>query len=400
MTSRCDTAPIVPIAEGRRTASAANTPAGRLLSAIAAIGLACVASLARGEDGVTPNSITLGRVIALDGPAGAKGREQEAALEAYFDSLNASGGIHGRKIILRTSNEDLRSEDTLRRLYDTQRPFAFFLHGGTTGSTLAMKYGIPLKIPFVAPNSGANVFHQPPSRWVFNVRARYQDEVIVAVKHFSLVNQRRIALVHVDDAFGRDGAEGYKEGIQATGATSVYEASFRTDQPEFEKLVKALQAAAPDAVICIGSSKRIAELITLARQAGLGSAFMTLSNNSSSGFARELGIHARGVIVSQVTPPPGSLGSRLSRELRQLMAQRADAEVSYAAMEAYASAKVLVEGLRRAGPNLTREGFVQAMESIRRVDIGGLEIDYSFGRRTGSSYVELSILTHDGKYRR
>ena len=261
-----------------------------------------------------------------------------------------------------------------------------------------MKYATPLKIPFVAPNSGANVFHQPPSRWVFNVRARYQDEVNVALKHFSSLGQRRVALIHVDDAFGRDGAEGYKEGVRVTGISSVYEGSFAADKPDFAKHVNALLAATPDAVICIGSSKRVAELIGLARQADVLSAFMTLSNNSSAGFPRELGRNARGVIVSQVTPPPGNGSTQLSQELRKLLADRPNAEVSYAAMEAYASAKVLVEGLRRAGPRLTREGFVQALEAMRHVDIGGFDIDYSSTRRSGSSFVELSILTRDGRY--
>lgn len=148
------------------------------------------------------------------------------------------------------------------------------------------------------------------------------------------------------------------------------------------------------------ASRRVAELIAAARAAGVPAVFMTLSNNSSAGFARELGVHARGVIVSQVTPPPGNHGTVASRKLRRLLADRPEAEVSYAAMEAYLSAKVLVEGLKRAGPGLTREAFVQALESLRRHDLGGIEIGYGPGRRTGSAYVELSILTEDGKYRR
>jgi hypothetical protein len=127
---------------------------------------------------------------------------------------------------------------------------------------------------------------------------------------------------------------------------------------------------------------------------------MTLSNNSSAGFVQELGSSARGVIVSQVVPSPEAGATRLSRELRQLLAQHPDGQASYAAMEAYASARVLVEGLRRAGPNLTREGFVQALESMQRLDLGGLDVGYSPTKRTGSTFVELSILTEDGRYRR
>ena len=363
--------------------------------------LLSAAGPARAEEGVTAEAVTISRVIALDGPAGSKGREQEAALQAYFGAVNAGGGIHGRRIVLRTTNADLRSDDALREIHASQRPFALFLFGGTAGSTVAMTRATEARIPFLAPNSGANAFHAPFNRYVFNVRARYQDEVIAAIRHFALVGQRRLALLHVDDAFGRDAAEGYREGLRAVaGSSSVYEARFGGTQADFSAQAKALAAAQPQAVICIGASRRVADIVIAARQAGVTATFMTLSNNSSAGFARELGAHARGVIVSQVMPPPATQTTRLSRELTRLLAAAEGGEASYAAMEAYAAAKVLVEGLRRAGPALTREGFVQALETMRRVDLGGLEIDFSPTKRSGSAYVDLSILSEDGKYRR
>lgn len=378
-----------PMQSGRRAFT------GMLLAGVAGRPLGAPA-----EEGVTPSTIIISRVIALDGPAGAKAREQEAALQAYFNAVNAAGGLHGRQLLLRTTNEDLRSEVAMRRIHDAQRPFALFLFGGTVGSTIAMQHATAMKMPFVAPNSGANIFHEPVNRMVFNVRARYRDEVIAAIRHFGLVNQRRLALVHVDDAFGRDAAQGYQLGMRDAGVQSVYEGRFDSQKPDFHVHVEGLQHSTPQAVVCIGASSRVAELIIKARQAGVVASFMTLSNNSSAGFAKELGREARGVIVSQVTPPPGNQATRLSRELRQLLAGRPDAELSYAAMEAYTCAKVLVEGLRRAGPQLTREGFVLAMESMKRLDLGGFEVDYSAARHTGSSHVELSILTEDGRYRR
>lgn len=377
---------------------------GAFRCALAGALLAVMVS-AGAEEGVTAEAVTISRVIALDGPAGSKGREQEAALQAYFGAVNAAGGVHGRRIVLRTTNADLRSDDALREIHASQRPFALFLFGGTAGSTVAMTRATEARIPFVAPNSGANAFHAPFNRYVFNVRARHQDEVIAAIRHFALVGQRRLALLHVDDAFGRDAAEGYREGLRlvggsAAGSASVYEGRFAGNQADFSAQAKALAAAQPQAVICIGASRRVADLIVAARQAGVTATFMTLSNNSSAGFARELGAHARGVIVSQVMPPPATQTTRLSRELTRLLAAAEGGEASYAAMEAYASAKVLVEGLRRAGPALTREGFVQALETMRRFDLGGLEIDFSATRRSGSAYVDLSILSEDGKYRR
>ncbi len=370
-----------------------------LLGALSILAVALAPSPCRAEEGVAPDAIVISRVIALTGPAGAKGREQEEALKAYFDALNAAGGINGRRIALRTTDLDLRSDALLEHLCSEQAPFALFLFGGTPGSLVAANYATAHHVPFVAPNSGANVFHQPPRRYVFNVRARYQDEVVALTRHFATVNQRRIALVYVDDPFGRDAAQGYGEGIKANGATSVYEEHFAPDGSDLNRSVDALVRIAPDTVIAVGASQRVAELIVRSRKAGVRSTFATLSNNASAGFAQELGAFGRGVIVSQVTPP-GTSASRLGRELQQLMGPRSGARLSYAAMEAYASAKVLVEGLRRAGPNLTREGFVRALESLHRLDLGGFEVDYSSTKRSGSNLVELSILSDDGKYRR
>lgn len=375
--------------------------ARKALRPLIAASLALFACAAKSEEGVTPDTITLTRVIALKGPSGAKGREQEAALQAYLAAVNAEGGVHGRKIRLLTTDEDLRTDEAMKRIAQEQRPFALFLMGGAIGSAVAVKYATPLKIPFVAPNTGAVVFQQSTNRYVFNVRATYRDEVLAAVRHFVLVKQQRMALLYVDDAYGRDGLESYRESIRLTeGAQSVYEGSFTVDNSDAGKHARALAEAAPHVVVCFGSAKRVAELVKAAREARVPSVFMTVSNNSSAGFARELGDHARGVIVSQVTPPAGVQTTRLSRELHRLLSGKPDAELSYAAMEAYVSAKVLVEGLRRAGPQLTREGFVQALETLRRFDLGGMEVDYSPTKHSGSNYVELSILTEDGRYRR
>ena len=114
---------------------------------------------------------------------------------------------------------------------------------------------------------------------------------------------------------------------------------------------------------------------------------------------KSLGENARGVIVTQVTPAPKSLTTQLGQELGKL-AKHEGMTVSYSAMEGYMAAKVLVEGLRRAGPNLTRERFIQALESIRDYDLGGVVVSFGPKDHTGSEYVETTIIGKDGRFRR
>lgn len=346
------------------------------------------------------SQIVLGRITALSGPAGAKGTEQEAALVAYFDDVNKRGGINGRQVVLKTVDEGDAKKvgEIARRLNEVDRVFAYFMIGGTPGSEIVINYATPLGIPVIAPNSGANAFHEPVNSLVFNVRAKYQDEIVAGIRHFATLAQQNIAIVHVDDAFGRDALAGFTRGLKTFDSKAVFIGSFNSGKADAARHVPALLAANPDAVICVGASKIVADLIRTARRAGSRTTFMTLSNNSSSGFVKELGEYARGVIVSQVTPPPKVLTTKLSIELNQLLAKRKDSQLSYAAMDAYASAKVLVQGLRGAGRNLTRESFVRALEAMSKYDLGGMEVGYGLNDRTGSTYVELSMIGRDGNF--
>jgi branched-chain amino acid transport system substrate-binding protein len=377
------------------------TKLANFLPVLAALCVVIGAPRAAGQTaGVTPDTVTIGRLTSVQGPAGAKGAEQQAALVAYFEDINRRGGVHGRRLLLQTV-DDPNPANALghaRRLYETDRVFAYFMISGTAASQGVVSYATPLGIPVVAPNTGAEVFHSPVNPLVFNVRAKYRAEVISAIKHFSTLGLKRLALVHVNDAFGNDGLAGFNEGVPAHGITPVFVGTFDLLKGDASKHVPALIQTKPDAVICVGASKTVAELIKSARAAGTSATFMTLSNNSSNGFIKELGSSGRGVIVSQVTPPPTARTSRLSQELIQLLSSHKDAQLSYAAMEAYASAKVLVEGLKRAGRNLTHESFVQALESMTRLDLGGMEVGYGRGDRTGSAFVELTMIAADGRF--
>jgi hypothetical protein len=96
-------------------------------------------------------------------------------------------------------------------------------------------------------------------------------------------------------------------------------------------------------------------------------------------------------MLSQITPAPELLSSELGQEFRTA-AKISKVTYSYAAMEGFVSAKVLVEGLRKAGPNLTRSQFIRALESIRREDLGGISLTYSPENHSGSEFVELTMI--------
>jgi ABC-type branched-subunit amino acid transport system substrate-binding protein len=160
--------------------------------------------------------------------------------------------------------------------------------------------------------------------------------------------------------------------------------------------VTAINKSDPQAVLVIGSGSEAARLIKELRRGGSQAQFVTLSNNAADSFIKELGEDARGLIITQVVPGTNSSQMSIASEYRN-QARQQGVEPSNAGMEGFMSAKVLVEGLRRAGPDLTRERLVGALESLRDYDLGGILISYSPTRHTGSSFVEMSIVSSTGK---
>jgi ABC-type branched-subunit amino acid transport system substrate-binding protein len=170
-------------------------------------------------------------------------------------------------------------------------------------------------------------------------------------------------------------------------------------KPDFAAIVPQLIKADAQAVIWIGSSVAVSGGVKALRQAGSAMQVITVSNNASSGFTKQLGDAVRGVIVTQVFPNERSMSYSINREAATL-AKAKGATLSPSVMEGFASAKVLVEGLRRAGPKPTREKIVAALSGMGHYDLGGLELGYGPGDRTGLSFVELSIIDASGQFRR
>jgi ABC-type branched-subunit amino acid transport system substrate-binding protein len=136
------------------------------------------------------------------------------------------------------------------------------------------------------------------------------------------------------------------------------------------------------------------------RTTGSKAQVVTVSNNASGGFIKQMGAHAHGTIVSQVFPYERSLVAPIVKEAHDLAQAKGLTGVTPAMLEGYAGAKVLVEGLKRAGPNPTRQKLRDALENMRNVDIGGLEVNYSPADHTGLDYADLSIINVNGKFQR
>ncbi|MDT4806473.1 Periplasmic binding protein [compost metagenome] len=361
--------------------------------------LGWAAQTAQAEPGVTRNTIRIGQSAGITGPVAGSVKEQIAGAQVYLRAVNASGGVAGRRIELVTYDDGFdakRTPGNVRKLLDEDKVFALFMVRGTPQNESILPLVAEHKVPLVAPLTGAITLHRPVNRYVFNVRAKYQDEVARAINHLATTGMSRIGIFHTTDGFGLDVLEGYTAALQARGVQPAASVSFARPMGDISQGVAAMNKANPQAVLVIGSGSEAARIIRELRRAGSQAQFVTLSNNAADSFIRELGDDARGLIITQVVPGTNSSQMTLASEYRS-QARQQGVEPSNAGMEGFMSAKVLVEGLRRAGAEPTRERLVSALEGLRDYDLGGILISYSPSRHTGSSFVEMSIVSSTGK---
>ncbi|SFC74425.1 ABC transporter substrate-binding protein [Collimonas sp. OK412] len=367
---------------------------------IAAIVLAGATLVALAEDGVTDSTILIGQTIGVTGTVAGPVKEMLEGANAYFTSVNANGGVNGRKIKLITLDDKFDpalAASNAAKLIKNEHVFALFQSRGTPHTQAIMPVLEANHVPLIAPSTGASVFHNPVNPLIFNVRAKYQTEIGKAVEYFIFAGVKSIGLLHVDDTFGQDGLAGFNSAMKAHSLPSAVIISFARDNPDYKTTAANVIKAKPAALIIVSSSKNTIDVIKEIRAQGSKLQIMTLSNNSSESFIRELGSARSGIILGQITPPPDLVSTRLGQEF-EAAAKKTHATASYAAMEGFVSAKVLVEGLRRAGSNLTRDRFLHALESIRHEDLGGLMITYTAQNHTGSEFVEFTMIGKDGRY--
>lgn len=353
--------------------------------------------------GAAQAQILIGQTVGVTGPVAATVKEAVDGARLYIDSVNARGGIRGEKIELITLDDKFDPKlaaANASTLITDKNVVALFLNRGTPHTEAIMplleKHGIAL----VAPSTGAMLLHSPVNRYIFNVRSSYQREAAKAVAHLHTLGIDRIAIVHVDDSFGADALEGANKGLAKANLKPVAVIKADRSKPDYATIIPAVTKATPQAVLWFGSGTAVADGVKALRAAGSGAQVVTLSNNASSGFIKALGDASRGVIVTQVFPYEKSLSYGLVKEALEVAKAKGTSEISPAILEGYAGAKVLVEALRRAGPNPTRQKVLAALEGMQKFDLGGLEVSYSADDHTGLDFADLSIIGTDGKFKR
>jgi ABC-type branched-subunit amino acid transport system substrate-binding protein len=348
-------------------------------------------------------AIVLGQSAAATGPAAQLGIQMNRGAKIYFDQVNATGGVNGHHVELRLLDDgyepDRCKANTEKLIKDDV--FALFGYVGTPTCVAALPLVNDSKMPFFGPFTGAEALRDPFSRVVFHLRASYFDETALIVKQLTSLGLNKIAVFYQNDAYGKAGLEGVQRALKPLNLQPVALGTVERNTVDVAKAVADLVPSRPDAIVQISAYKSCAAFIREARKAGYGGTFYNVSFVGTQALADELGREGNGIIVSQVMPFPFSTTSTIAREyLEAVRKAGGDAVPNYSSMEGYLAAKVVTEGLRRAGKNPSRDGFVSALESIQNTSFGGYNVNFGARDHVASKFVELSMLTGDGKVRR
>jgi branched-chain amino acid transport system substrate-binding protein len=348
------------------------------------------------------SKIVLGQSAAFSGAAAQLGIQLNAGAKVFFDALNKDGGVAGRQIELRTLDDGYEPERCAEnsKKFVADDVFSAFGYVGTPTGLAALPITTQAKIPFFAPFTGAMGLRNPFNRYAFHVRASYNDETALIVKQLTALGLKKIAVFHQNDAYGKAGLDGTVLALSQQNLKPVATATVERNSVDVAAAIKTLLPAQPDAIVQISAYKSCAACIREARKAGYGGTFYNVSFVGTQALADELGKDGAGVVVSQVMPSPYAMSRGITREFVDAMKAAGKAEnINFSAKEGYVAAKVFAEGLKRAGKNLTRDGLIEGLESLGTQNFGGFTVSFGANDHVASQFVELSMLTGDGRVR-
>jgi ABC-type branched-subunit amino acid transport system substrate-binding protein len=350
---------------------------------------------------VTAKEIRIGMSAAFKGTAAGLGTEFYRGAQACYDEVNAHGGIHGRALTvigLDDGYEPLPCVRNTLRFLENDSVFFLSNYVGTptlTRTLPVIKRYADQQVVLVGNFTGAQPQRQAPYvEHVFNIRASYRQEMAALVDRFWQLGARTFGVYSQADAYGRSGTDGVARALAARGARvaaeTTYQRGARFDD-DVSPAVDALRRAGVDAVLCTGAYHACGAFVRTARDQGWTVPISNVSFVGSEALLRLLVQHGtatgrdytRALVNSQVVPSYEDVALPGVAEYRRLMDRhtpvvpaslRDDAYVrqrfSFISLEGYVNSRVVVEALRRAGPQPTRSGFRQALESLKGFDLG------------------------------
>jgi len=364
--------------------------------------------------GVTDREIRFGMSAPFSGPSKELGRQMKLGIDAAFNQVNDAGGIEGRMLRLDAIDdgyEPARTVEAMKQLADRDQVFGIIGNVGTPTAVVALPFALERRMLFFGAFTGANVLrHDPPDRYVFNYRASYAEETAAAVRY--LVKLRglqpaQIAVFAQKDAYGDSGFAGVAKAFRALGVSDkeILRLDYKRNTVEVEDAVNQLRTVKRQvkAIIMVATYRAAAKFIEKTHNLFPAMIFANVSFVDGTALADELRLlgprYSKGVIVTQVTPAVAGYSS-VALEYKNALAKYFPGEApDYVSLEGYITADILIQALKRAGPDIDTEKLVDTLESMHDLDLGlGIKLNFDRAEHQASHRIWGTVLDESGKY--
>jgi branched-chain amino acid transport system substrate-binding protein len=399
-----------PSSSARTAAPSVATPAFAATPPTAA----SPAAAATAVRGVTEREIRFGITAAFTGPVKERGRQMKLGIETAFNRVNDAGGVSGRMLRIIAAddgNEPTRTREAVRQLYEKDQVFGIIGSIGTATAAAAVPYLLERQMLFFGAYTGGNVVRRdPPDRYVFNYRPSYAEEADAAVRYLVKMRRipvRQIAVFAQTDDLGDAGYAGVAKAYRAMGIndSAILRLSYARNTIDVDDAVNLLkvQKVPVRAIIMAASYRAAAKFIEKTRALYPEMIFSSISGVGATALADELKLlgprYTSGVIVTQVVPAVSGFSSAVL-DYKNALAKYFPGEApDYASMEGFVAANILVDALKRTGPQLDTERLVDALESTRNLDLGlGVPLSFSRSDHQASHKIWGTALDEAGRF--
>ena len=342
--------------------------------------------------------IVVGQSCDLSGPTASRTGEFVKGVDAYLAHVNAQGGVHGRPIKLVRYDDGFSAAKGLenaKRLAEQDGVMLYFGMGSAPVTAAVLPYAKDKSIPVFGSLSGADSLRmQHPM--LFHVRASFGEEIDRLATYLSTLGMTKVAAIAADLPIGNDGAAALEQSAKARGLEIVKIARVGNDMKNLDAEAAGLARLAPQAVLVLAPAAPAVKYVEALKRHKVNSQLLGVSAMSSTALYKALGPQVEGMLLTQTVPFPWNARLGLVRDYQKRMAE-ANVPVSFDSMEGYVSARLLVEGLKAAGPGVNRKSFVAALEAMQLKDVDGMSVSFARNSRSLMRLVDVSMISRDNK---
>lgn len=386
-----------------KTRKLLNLTAWLILAVFALTALGCGSAPKRAVPGVTDASVKIGAFGALSGPVAAVGVPVKKGMEAYIKHINDQGGVNGRKIELVFEDDAFNPANALaavKKMVEQDKVFAIAPGLGTPGVLATLDYMTEKQVPFVYPMTGASQPAYPLKKNTFTVQPNYVDEGKILTQYGAeKMGTKKLAVLWQNSDIGKQGLEGVKAQLAKAGVQLVYEGAHDVKDVDFSTHILKAKEAGADTVILYTVVGQCAGILKEAQKQGYKANFITTYINSDLNLLKLAGDAAEGLLIGGWVPISDMSDPNFKKFVEVYQKYNGTGEMpSGYASAGFIAGEILVEGLKRAGKELDREGLVKALESFK--DYSGIlaqGITYTAESHSGVKYL-LLIKVQGGKF--